>query len=216
MTNDNTKGVMDVVEPSAFLRVARISGQVTGVFLPSQDPELRTESLHPLYTADQFAEREAALLARIDELDALAHQANVAALELALERDQLRQQSEVLTTALRDTRDLWHASEGECERLRHQLAEAQEYKRDAERNQKRLEILSMERHHWLARFDRLAVLLSGIHSLLYPAPITANDGRVMVFRPKSIDPHEILQELSDRIRALPDELAAIASQKEQT
>ncbi len=47
-------------------------------------------------------------------------------------------------------------------------------------------------------------LLSGIHALLYPAPRTLPDGRTMVFRPEN--PHEFMQELSDRIRALPDEM----------
>lgn len=53
-------------------------------------------------------------------------------------------------------------------------------------------------------------LLTGIHSLLYPAHITAEDGRVWAFRPRSIDPHEVLQELSDRIRELPEKIAAMA------
>lgn len=52
-------------------------------------------------------------------------------------------------------------------------------------------------------------LLTKIHSLLYPAPITAEDGRVWAFRPVSTDPHEILQELSDRIRELPEKIAAM-------
>ena len=43
--------------------------------------------------------------------------------------------------------------------------------------------------------------------MLYPAPVTTDDGRTMVFRPKDPDPHEVLQALSDRIRALPDALA---------
>jgi len=47
-------------------------------------------------------------------------------------------------------------------------------------------------------------LLAGIHGLLYPAPRKLEDGRVFVFRPPN--PHEYLQALSDRIRALPDEL----------
>ena len=53
--------------------------------------------------------------------------------------------------------------------------------------------------------DNAVRLLNGIHALLYPAPIDTADGRTMVFRPKSPDPHQVLQELSDRIRALPDE-----------
>jgi hypothetical protein len=48
-------------------------------------------------------------------------------------------------------------------------------------------------------------LLSGIHALLYPAPLTLANGSQAVFRPGN--PHEFMQELSDRIRALPDEMA---------
>lgn len=48
-------------------------------------------------------------------------------------------------------------------------------------------------------------LLSGIHSLLYPARVT-HEGKTFEFRTPN-DPHKPLQDLSDRIRALPDELA---------
>lgn len=57
------------------------------------------------------------------------------------------------------------------------------------------------------RADRAMSLLNGIHALMYPAPIKTDDGRLMVFRPKDPDPHVVLQELSDRIRALPEEMA---------
>lgn len=60
-----------------------------------------------------------------------------------------------------------------------------------------------------AQVDNAVALLTGIHSLLYPAPITTPDGRTLVFRPKDPDPHEVLQELSDRIRALPEKLAGL-------
>lgn len=73
----------------------------------------------------------------------------------------------------------------------------------AERNQARDRV-----RHLRAQVDNAAALLTGIHSLLYPAPITTPDGRTMLFRPKDPDPHEVLQELSDRIRALPEKLAA--------
>ena len=49
-------------------------------------------------------------------------------------------------------------------------------------------------------------LLTGIRNLLYPAPVTTQDGRTMVFRPGNS--HEFMQALSDRIRALPDEMSA--------
>jgi hypothetical protein len=73
-----------------------------------------------------------------------------------------------------------------------------------------IEVLRGERDHARARVDSAVRLLTGIHSLLYPAPIKTADGRAMVFRPTNPDPHEVLQELSDRIRALPDELAKLA------
>lgn len=68
------------------------------------------------------------------------------------------------------------------------------------------EVRYYEREQARARVDIAVKLLTGIHSLLYPAPITTEDGRTMVFRPKDPDPHEVLQELSDRIRAIPEEL----------
>lgn len=73
------------------------------------------------------------------------------------------------------------------------------------------EVLRAERDHARACYDATVKLLVGIHALLYPAPTTLPDGRVMVFRPKSLDPHDVLQELSDRIRALPDELEKFAA-----
>ena len=71
------------------------------------------------------------------------------------------------------------------------------------------QLLRAERDHARACLDNAVKLLTGIHALLYPAPVTAGDGRTMVFRPKDPDPHEVLQALSDRIRALPDELAKL-------
>lgn len=79
--------------------------------------------------------------------------------------------------------------------------------------QRKVEVLLAERDQARAQFDHAVKLLIGIHSLLYPAPITTPDGRTMVFRPKSPDPHEVLQALSDRIRALPDEIARAAIAK---
>jgi len=72
------------------------------------------------------------------------------------------------------------------------------------------EILRYERDYERTRFESIFKLLNGIYALLYPEPITAADGRKFVFRPKDIDPHEVLQELSNRIRSIPDELAALA------
>jgi hypothetical protein len=50
-------------------------------------------------------------------------------------------------------------------------------------------------------------ILSGIHALLYPPRFTDNDGRTWQF--KSPIAEDQMQRLSDRIRAIPDELAAI-------
>jgi uncharacterized small protein (DUF1192 family) len=83
---------------------------------------------------------------------------------------------------------------------------------EIERLHSQLDAARYEHYRASARVEGAAQLLTGIHSLLYPAPIKAADGRMMAFRPKSIDPHEVLQELSDRIRALPDELRVLSPQ----
>lgn len=70
-------------------------------------------------------------------------------------------------------------------------------------------VFRAERDHARASLGNAVKMLTGIHALLYPAPVKLEDGRTMVFRPESPDPHEVLQALSDRIRALPDELAAL-------
>jgi len=57
--------------------------------------------------------------------------------------------------------------------------------------------------------ERLVAVLVGIHGLMYPPRVAMPDGRVMEFRPHSLDPHESMQKLSDRIREIPDKLAAI-------
>lgn len=76
-----------------------------------------------------------------------------------------------------------------------------------------IERLRAERDHARAHFDSATKLLMSIRALLYPPPVELPDGRTMAFRPKSIDPHEVLQELSDRIRALPDEIRALEDEK---
>lgn len=78
-----------------------------------------------------------------------------------------------------------------------------------------IERLTAERDNARERCERTANLLVGIHALLCPPPLTLADGRTLVFRPKNPDPHTVLQTLSDRIRALPDEIAAINDAKEQ-
>ena len=71
------------------------------------------------------------------------------------------------------------------------------------------EVFRAERDHARQQYQNAARLLTGIHALLWPAPIKTPDGRTMVFRPTGIDLNEVLQELSDRIRAVPDALAKI-------
>lgn len=58
--------------------------------------------------------------------------------------------------------------------------------------------------------DHLSRVLTGIHALLYP-PTHVVDGATMVFRPKGLDAHGLMQSLSDRIRAIPGELASYAT-----
>lgn len=75
-----------------------------------------------------------------------------------------------------------------------------------ERLQRQCEVLRAERDQARARVDSAVKLLTSIHSCMYPSAVKMEDGRLMVFRPEN--PHEYLQALSDRIRALPDEMVA--------
>jgi len=73
-----------------------------------------------------------------------------------------------------------------------------------------IKILRYERDRARAERGRGVQILTRIHSLLYPRPISTEDG-MRLFRPRSPDPHETLQMLSDRIRAIPEELSALPS-----
>jgi hypothetical protein len=68
----------------------------------------------------------------------------------------------------------------------------------------------IERDVALARVDRAGKILMAIHALLYPPLVTAASGLTYRFKmPDGPDgPHDLLQKLSDRIRAIPDELDA--------
>ena len=75
----------------------------------------------------------------------------------------------------------------------------------------RLEVAEKERDNANQRYSSAVRLLTGIHALLYPPRFTDNDGRTRQF--KSPLAEEQMQELSDRIRALPDEIARAALEK---
>jgi hypothetical protein len=62
-------------------------------------------------------------------------------------------------------------------------------------------VLARER----AKNERLAKTLTGIYALLYP-PQIVEGGMVASFRPDGVDLHDWIQKLSDRIRAIPDEI----------
>lgn len=73
------------------------------------------------------------------------------------------------------------------------------------------EVYGAERDHAKACYDRAVRILTGIHALLYPPRFTDNDGRTWQF--KSPLAEQQMQELSDRIRSLPDEITAIDAAK---
>ena len=81
----------------------------------------------------------------------------------------------------------------------------------AERYNKAAEIYAAERDHANQRYFSAVRLLTGIHALLCPPRVTDHDGRTWQF--KSPLAEEQMQELSDRIRALPDEIARAALEK---
>ena len=76
------------------------------------------------------------------------------------------------------------------------------------------EVYGAERDHARACYDRAVRILTGIHALLYPPRTTDNDGRAWEFHSPMV--HEQMQELSDRIRALPDEIAATDAAMKET
>lgn len=80
---------------------------------------------------------------------------------------------------------------------------------DNERLFNRVEVIAAERDNARACYDNTVQLLTGVHSMMYPPLISLPDGRTMAFRPDDPNPHEVLQELSDRIRALPDQIRNI-------
>jgi len=69
------------------------------------------------------------------------------------------------------------------------------------------EVYRAERDQARASRDHTIKILISIHALLYPPRVTGNDGRTWQF--KSPLAEEQMQGLSDHIRAIPDEIAAI-------
>ena len=88
------------------------------------------------------------------------------------------------------------------------IAAFDEQNAQIERYKKAAEIYAAERDHANQRYSSAVRLLTGIHALLYPPRFTDHDGRTWQF--KSPFAEEQMQELSDLIRALPDEIARAA------
>ena len=88
------------------------------------------------------------------------------------------------------------------------IAAFDEQNAQMERCKKAAEIYAAERDHANQRYSSAVRLLTGIHALLYPPRFTDHDGRTWQF--KSPLAEEQMQELSDLIRALPDEIARAA------
>lgn len=74
-------------------------------------------------------------------------------------------------------------------------------------------VLRMELHRAREKSERLVQVLCSVHALLYPKYVTNPAGQV--FRFTYPDPHDLLQELSNRIRAIPDQLLREAETKKE-
>lgn len=75
-------------------------------------------------------------------------------------------------------------------------------------------VRGMERDAAYHKVENVISILMGVHALMYPPIFTTPDGIHMAFSPKDPTPNAILQELSDRIRAIPDKV--LAARKEQS
>ena len=75
----------------------------------------------------------------------------------------------------------------------------------------RLKAAEFEAQRGRAGIDSAVRILTGIHAVIYPRIVELDDGRKFAFNSPHL--HEQMQALSDRIRAIPDELAAIAAQE---
>lgn len=68
-----------------------------------------------------------------------------------------------------------------------------------------VEMLRAELSANRAAQGKLVKQLASIYALLYPKRVEV-DGKAFEFRPSTVDPHALMQELSDRIRAIPEVL----------
>jgi predicted lipoprotein len=80
---------------------------------------------------------------------------------------------------------------------------AEELIRDA----RRLEATRYQLRVEQAKFQQAIRVLSSIHATLYPPRFAGPDGKVHEFHSPLV--HQQMQEISDRIRAIPDELKAL-------
>ncbi len=96
-----------------------------------------------------------------------------------------------------------------CDDVARAVDREMQYREQVEALQRERDALSMECERRQQFAESAVRVLSSIHALLYPAQVVTTDaGKIYVFRPTTIDPHEILQALSNRIRAIPSEIDA--------
>lgn len=93
--------------------------------------------------------------------------------------------------------------------LRQEIAEAWAL---VDRYKRASEVYAMERDHAKLCYERTVRILSGIHNVLNPPRFTKPDGVTMEFI--SPNAHEQLQELSDRIRAIPEKLEEVGEDED--
>ncbi len=90
----------------------------------------------------------------------------------------------------------------------------QRWQADYERLERRLDICGVELQRARAVKDRTVEILVAIHALMVPPDMKLDDGRV--FRYHDPDPQKLLHWIADRVRTIPDELAAIDTARAST
>jgi len=103
-------------------------------------------------------------------------------------------------------KDFYKGAMGTAEILRELAAAVEDLQAKLNLSEKALRATQHQRSAVANHLGRAMKTLMGIHHLLYPPRPTAN-GVTLQFRSPHV--HEQMQELSDRIRAIPDEIAAI-------